>query len=390
MKPNIITANYKIVTPMFIGDANQQATNISPASVKGALRFWWRALNWGRIKTNIEDESEALRELYRQECDIFGSAAEKGAGQAKFILRVNFSNSIKNDSTPSKPNSGIQYLLGQGLYHFKNGYLRDSIPTGTFTIECVFKPDKNKENIRHQISEVLLAFGTLGGLGSRMRKGFGSVAIQKINCNHFSVPTSEAELKHLISQWRQPVDSPPFTAFSKLTRIDISSKNEDAIALLNNAGIEQQSYRSYGRKASHDSYHKVNGKKAEQNFSKDHDALLDFSKGKIIKKIPDRSVFGLPHNYFFSSTRKNIEFTVKEEKRSRRASPLFIHVHEFPDGKAILLHTLFPSVFLPENTKLEFKLQRGKNSILSFKQAMIDWNYIHTYLDRFAEKEQIL
>lgn len=45
--PSKITATYRIVTPMFVGDANQQATEISPQSVKGALRFWWRALNWG-------------------------------------------------------------------------------------------------------------------------------------------------------------------------------------------------------------------------------------------------------------------------------------------------------------------------------------------------------
>ncbi len=44
--PEKITARYRITTPMFIGDAAQQASGISPAAVKGALRFWWRALNW--------------------------------------------------------------------------------------------------------------------------------------------------------------------------------------------------------------------------------------------------------------------------------------------------------------------------------------------------------
>lgn len=39
--PDKIIACYRIVTPMFIGDAKQEATAISPQSVKGALRFWW-------------------------------------------------------------------------------------------------------------------------------------------------------------------------------------------------------------------------------------------------------------------------------------------------------------------------------------------------------------
>lgn len=38
-EPLQIQARYRIVTPMFIGDANQDATDISPTAVKGALRF---------------------------------------------------------------------------------------------------------------------------------------------------------------------------------------------------------------------------------------------------------------------------------------------------------------------------------------------------------------
>ena len=43
---NTLEATYRIVTPMFIGDAEQKATSLRPPSIKGALRFWWRALNW--------------------------------------------------------------------------------------------------------------------------------------------------------------------------------------------------------------------------------------------------------------------------------------------------------------------------------------------------------
>ena len=48
--PTQTTLHYRIVTPMFLGGENQQAdaTQFRNASFKGALRFWWRALNWGR------------------------------------------------------------------------------------------------------------------------------------------------------------------------------------------------------------------------------------------------------------------------------------------------------------------------------------------------------
>jgi CRISPR-associated protein Cmr1 len=46
----VVTARFQIVTPMFLGGAGQKAEGIRPPSVKGALRFWWRALNWGRFR----------------------------------------------------------------------------------------------------------------------------------------------------------------------------------------------------------------------------------------------------------------------------------------------------------------------------------------------------
>ncbi|MEZ5448805.1 MAG: type III-B CRISPR module RAMP protein Cmr1 [Thiolinea sp.] len=78
-----ITATYRITTPMFIGDADQQASTISPAAFKGALRFWWRALNWGRIRTVKANDAEALRQLHQEESDLFGSAADKGPDKPK-------------------------------------------------------------------------------------------------------------------------------------------------------------------------------------------------------------------------------------------------------------------------------------------------------------------
>ncbi|HPU57120.1 MAG TPA: type III-B CRISPR module RAMP protein Cmr1, partial [Verrucomicrobiota bacterium] len=44
-----LTATYRIVTPMFLGGANPESqAELRISSIKGALRFWWRALMWGR------------------------------------------------------------------------------------------------------------------------------------------------------------------------------------------------------------------------------------------------------------------------------------------------------------------------------------------------------
>ena len=120
------------------------------------------------------------------------------------------------------------------------------------------------------------------------------------------------------------------------------------------AGRELQRYRSWGRNG------KVCGKPSEHNFKLDHDLMDGVTKGHRPAAIPARSVFGLPHNYFFSSTGFKADLGLHMDERSRRASPLFIHVHQFPDGAALLLHLLLPARFLANGDTLEFKPGRGR------------------------------
>ncbi len=415
--PEIIKAEYRIVTPMFIGDAEQKATGISPASIKGALRFWWRALNWGRVLQELSNEEKALRELYKQEGELFGSSAESGPGQSKFLLRIIPDTSMSvGVKLPRENKFGIQYLLGQGLYHHKRGYLRESIEKGAFIVECIFRPTSKMATFKEQIVEALLALGTLGGMGSRARKGFGSVVITSLyeNDKKLTVPETSAELIRLVQGWQRHVGEPPFSAFSSQTRIDISlNGSKEPIDLLNEVGMEQQMYRSYGRKGPEDNFHKVNGKKAEQIFSADHHLMLDIGECRHPDNIPQRSVFGLPHNYFFPKKAINIEFGVKNEekdskrngsngeqkkKSGRRASPLFIHVHRFPNGNTVIIQSFFPARYLPDNCNLEFEVKQGigrsKKTIfvdsVQFSSEMINWRVIHDYLDRFVDKEQII
>jgi CRISPR-associated protein Cmr1 len=77
--PKTITAHYKITTPMFLGGEEQQADarQFRNASFKGALRFWWRALNWGRVlQAAAGDRAQALKNLHAEEGRLFGLASD--------------------------------------------------------------------------------------------------------------------------------------------------------------------------------------------------------------------------------------------------------------------------------------------------------------------------
>jgi CRISPR-associated protein Cmr1 len=214
------------------------------------------------------------------------------------------------------------------------------------------------------------------------------------NHHPVSVPKNVDELIKMVSSWKCTVGLPPFTAFSSKTRIDISIKGAKPLEVLNQVGEQQQFYRSYGLRRNNDTEHKVNGKTAEQNFSPDHDlvkSIIGTYKSVNPTAIPQRAIFGLPHNYYFSSTQKKADLAPSTKDITRRASPLFIHVHQFPDKSVAILQMLIPAVFLPENTSLEYSMGKRDDEkvLVAFHKSMLDWQDITTYLNRFPERVTI-
>ena len=389
-----IKATYQIVTPMFIGDADGNATSLRPPSIKGALRFWWRALNWGKFQKIASTNEKALQKLYEKESRLFGAAAtdDGGGGQGCFLLKLD-AKKVKPLEKSALPEALTehQYLLGQGLYDHKKGYLRNALNMDKFSVYLYFHPKTSQDN-RESIARCLLFLGLLGGLGSRVHRGFGALSIQKLEGSAFTIPQNLSSYKTLFEELKsdliQPL--PPFTAFSKEMRLDytleaadiLKDNAESAWSLLAQAGKEMLLYRSYGRNG------KVVGVKAERNFENDHDLIQDVLNRKTVTKHPERVVFGLPHNYFFSSSKKSLEVHGKDEKAKRRASPLFIHPHIFPDGSVKLFQLLLPAIFLPNGSKIELApKERGNNSQLF--NVNVDYQHIHKYMDRL-KKETII
>lgn len=86
-----LQATFKIVTPMFLGGADRnEPAELREPSIKGILRFWWRALNWGRFAANSDssDENKALLRLRTEEDIIFGNSSGKTTGQGLFLMQL--------------------------------------------------------------------------------------------------------------------------------------------------------------------------------------------------------------------------------------------------------------------------------------------------------------
>ncbi|MEH6626604.1 MAG: type III-B CRISPR module RAMP protein Cmr1 [Motiliproteus sp.] len=379
-----VVCHMRLVTPAFIGSGDGQcADTLSPASLKGALRFWWRACRWDALLAECQgDSSLALKTLQQREADMFGSANANSSHQSRVLIKPVMPISKGNFDLKQVENKrGFQYLAGLGLYHFRDGFLRKALNPFDFTLTLVCR-DLDTEQER-QLGEALLAMGLLGGIGSRARKGFGSLALQSIEGLDIAVPSSPAELRATISSLGPWVSKalPPYTAFSAGSRIDVVSPSaKDALNTLDDIGQEQMLYRGFGRNG------KVLDKVAERNFKADHDNVQRAISDGRIDAAPERAVFGLPHNYFFSSGGK---MDINPEGYERRSSPLFMHLHEFKSGEHCVILSLLPAQFLPAGTGLEFKPGSGRSFTLSASKSEVDWNVLHRFMDRFESRETL-
>lgn len=378
-----LTATYRIVTPMFLGGADQTPSDgIRPPSVKGALRFWWRALSWGRFRAGATDDEAALKKLHEKEAKLFGSATDdKNGGQGLFLLRLErtrFSNEVMTTPAPA----GIGYLLGQGLYDPRNGgkYNRAALAKNQdIKVTLLFKGTVSVAE-RQEIEKTLWMLGLLGNLGSRARRGFGSLSLQAIEGSTLDqrIPTDADSYRDIFNALignNAGISTPPFTAFSNDSRIDISGIGTDPMAILDSIGREFIKYRSNGitsRTAGNRWLPNlsVNVPIAGLKFWPDLELAHNVASGTSVTNHPARVVFGLPHNYFFSTVNNNkVEMQPihqdlygnwVSDSRGRRASPLLIHVHRFNDQSYGVVQTFLPATFLPVGDHIEMtQLQRN-------------------------------
>ena len=74
---NKIIFECETITPMFLSGADGRTPELRAPSIKGALRFWWRAMN-GHLPLN---------ELRKEEAKIFGGTGEN-EGRSTFSIRI--------------------------------------------------------------------------------------------------------------------------------------------------------------------------------------------------------------------------------------------------------------------------------------------------------------
>jgi CRISPR-associated protein Cmr1 len=150
----LIKFECEIITPLFLGGADGVTPELRPPSIKGALRFWWRAMH---PHLNLE-------QLKRKEDKIFGGGGEE-ATRSKIILQCSHP-----QLTTTVQNLVIHKTMPQKA--FQAGQ--------TFYVSLRMMPDPVEGFGSEQMQALFEITCLLGGLGKRSRRGRGSIAIKSI------------------------------------------------------------------------------------------------------------------------------------------------------------------------------------------------------------------
>lgn len=182
----IVKLKCKIITPMFMAEADGRTPELRSSGFKGMMRWWWRAM---KAEDNID-------KLKKEEAEIFGGTG-KGEGRSRISIKIfaektqngqNFKDgqNLKNDENlrwsfnPSKrilegPDAGVGYILYSTVLQNKE---RSYIKAGrNFEIQI---DSYDEFAFKNAIASLWLAI-YLGGFGTRARRGGGNLEVFEVS-----------------------------------------------------------------------------------------------------------------------------------------------------------------------------------------------------------------
>lgn len=162
----LMTRYYELITPLFGGGVKggevDEDQPIRGTSIRGQLRFWWRATRGGRFDGNLKQMKQAEDEIWGTtgtgtkvsiavtECTLGRSHVARDRGKEV------------NVGDPASPLGYVAFPLRDS-----GGKVYDNV-SFTLRIDCpkTYRPD---------LKAALWAWETFGGIGARTRRGFGAL-----------------------------------------------------------------------------------------------------------------------------------------------------------------------------------------------------------------------
>lgn len=348
-----VTFILKVITPLFMGGANQQA-EIRTQSIKGLVRFWWRAL---------KSEND-IKKLRLEEVKIFGGQIkEKRNGKDESVAykskvniytqnindEIKIFNDLKNQqklqwyfNSVERKLEGYDRGLGYIFYSVlenRNSEKRKNYiaPDSKFNI-IISSSDENA------LKQTLAAFWCavyLGGFGARNRRGAGSVYVSEVKGDTYGISYRVDENSENVTEWlknnfekcQQIIGKPKELCYAysnlSISRVIISKEKDNWKDALSEIGTIFCDFRTTNR-----------------------------------SKIFESAAFGLPVMH------RNGKVLTNNKDFSRRASPLILKVLYYKN-KYYWMALRLAGQFLPEKTVLS---SNGKTQQANYSLIDDFWN----------------
>mgnify|MGYP001037741295 CR=1 FL=1 len=383
---NSITFNLKVLTPLFMGGANQQA-ELRSQSFKGLFRYWYRVLG-GSMK---------------EEREIFGWGGEKSLSSLFKIMIIKKNQLTKSRLSKDFENgnfaqNGFNYLsfsLDQRRKLNDNKLQREYINKDTkIGLKVLFVKSIKIEYIKKILASIWCSF-YLGNFGSRSRRGFGSIIVDSIESDFKYDDILKVEWKISIDDAKQEISAEDIkqcymrqieilkNVFEKSNYNDIPSikkdfniyfLDKDNIASIKDFVNDVQKGRSGRFLARNFNKTSINNEKDildtmgflmmayrsyyQNDYNNAKNAINHI--GSVNSVTIERSAFGLPLPFYFSSIKRSgtVEAFKKVDKKMqtyRRASPVIFKVVKDNKNRYHGIFIYFKSRFLPDDIRMELK-----------------------------------
>ena len=334
---------FRVETPCFCGGA-EAATEpcIRAASLRGALRFWLRALSAHHFRA--------------ADYALFGSC--------------NLSSSVTLTVDTHRFNAEPSGRFPPEIAYLAYGLTRrKQIPCGSEIKVSVSFSKGADERIKRLFFLSVCGLVVFGGVGARTRRGFGTLSLTAFEpqdessevlswINAGAEGMAEVaerviqESAELASGFGEPENVlPPVSFASDGAEVYISRQNYgSAEAAHRRLGALMRAFRDY---------------RTSRLARRDHDLIYQFATCGKIDNVPLRTIFGMPHHYFLRNLQNGVTMSVTltpgatARGITRRASPVLLSVVPTNNGATIAV-ILMRGTFLPRGVPILVECQRRR------------------------------
>lgn len=375
MKKIIVTC--QLITPLFMYGAENKF-EIRASSIKGLLRYWWRACNYADEKQH----------LLKKENEIFGSKDKKSPVSIK--INTEKLGLVDTDNREIKEADYLFYSLKLGNGSKKLKTYKPPKAKQSFDIEFRYKDRDENEKIIMEYLKALDAMQLLGGMGSRSRRGAGNFSITDVKVENNEKLKEEIKQSMLFC----PAIDDFKSELEKKLKTLIKYKMDKAGEYPNIVG---SGFSIYTYQSDHNANHKKNTTEI-QTFNSWKEALSmieksykDFRSKENLEDLEfaheAAAVFGLP---FFYDGKSKYEFSVqkrehdKGKKLSRLPSPIIFRIHKTLEDKYIAIVIKLSGGLLDDYSKV-WVMKKNENE----KEAELRNQKDEKLIDVFLEKSFI-